>query len=128
MIGESGDSLALLMKMIVRLFRSGTAFGLLAFLGVNLGLVSKAEVLTFEYVLEQAIAHSYDLKIAETGIAISQTRITEARAEYFPQIRGRLNSEYQKDLTGNGALVSTVGDTILPAGTRFQNSVNLQVT
>ncbi len=87
-----------------------------------------AETLSFQTVLDQAIAHSYDLRIAETDIGISRTGILEARSEYFPQIRGRLNSEYQRDLTGGSSAVTTIGDTILPSGTQFQNSANLQAT
>ncbi len=85
-------------------------------------------VLSFESVLDQAIANSYDLQISETDIAISKTGILEARAEYYPQIQGRFNSEYQRDLTGALSSVTTIGNTILPAGTRFQNSANVQAT
>src|SRR5690606_35199085 len=44
---------------------------------------------------------------------------------YFPQISARLNTERLNDLQKDFGSVVSVGDTVIPAGTRFQNSIGV---
>ncbi len=85
------------------------------------------DTLTFEDVLKQAEEHSFDRKIAEKDIAISKTDVKISRAGYLPTIQGRINSEYLRDLQPDGRPVTAIGDSIIPAGTRFQTSAGLNL-
>jgi outer membrane protein len=87
----------------------------------------QAATLDFNTALKRAIQQSYDLKIAQTDIGISQTGVTTARAEYYPTIQGRASIERQKGLQSQPGNVTTVGNTVLPSGTRFQSSIGLSL-
>lgn len=86
-----------------------------------------AEVLTLKQLTEQAISHSYPLKISKIDVKINRTDIKAARADYFPTIRTSLNVERLKSLQSNPTQVTTIGTTVLPTGTRFQNSISISV-
>lgn len=83
----------------------------------------KAETLIYKAVLEKAVKNSYDLKSAEIDVKISQTKIKEARADYFPMISANLNSQYDRDLTGGTSSLTPVGDSIVVNSTRYVNAV-----
>ncbi len=91
-------------------------------------LPTKAQVLTFDEVLDQAIEHSYELQISKMDIGISEAGVKEARSEYFPTINLGYNAGYQRDLSDNNSPLTPVGDSILLNETQFRNSAsaNLQ--
>ncbi|MDH4378676.1 MAG: TolC family protein [Vampirovibrionales bacterium] len=82
--------------------------------------------LTWDTVLAQAIEASFDRKLAETDVAISRKEQAIVKADYLPSIQGRFATEYQKDLDNTGFQpVVSVGNTVLPTGTRYQTSAGL---
>jgi outer membrane protein len=87
----------------------------------------QAEPITLKAAIEKAVACSYEAKIARVDIALSQTDVASVRADYLPTVRANANIEYLKDLEKQFRPVTSVGSTILPSGTRFQNSVGIQV-
>lgn len=87
-------------------------------------LISDNNILTLDSVLDKAIDKSYDLKLADADTKIAKSGIKEARAALYPQLSGQINSDYQRNLAGlQGQQVNVVGNSILPAGTRFQNAL-----
>lgn len=103
---------------------TGTVICGLLLMGIN---TVHAEMLTLDSLIQKAIAESYELKIAQLDIGISKTDVLAARSDYFPNIRAQFNTEYLKDLEGNIRPVTSVGNTIIPSGTRFQNSMGLSL-
>jgi outer membrane protein len=90
--------------------------------------LSWAETLRFDQVEAQAIQNSYALKIAQVDIGISKTGVINARSEYFPVIQGRGSIERLKGLQNQPGNVTTIGTTVLPSGTRYQDTVGLSLT
>lgn len=88
---------------------------------------AQAEALSFQDVLQQSIDASLDLKMAELDRRLSETDVMGARADYFPTVKAQTDIDYLDDLTGGQSTVTTVGTTVLPSGTRFQNAVTLSV-
>ena len=86
-----------------------------------------AETLSLQKITDEAIQNSYALKIARVEARINRADINIARADYFPTIRAGLNIERLKSLQNSPTQVTTIGTTVLPAGTRFQNSISLSV-
>ena len=86
-----------------------------------------ADTLNLKQLTEQAIEHSYTLKISQVDVKINRTDIKSARSEYFPTIRTSLNIEGLKSLEANSSQVTTIGTTVLPSGTRFQNSISVSL-
>lgn len=84
-----------------------------------------AETISLEDVLQKAVKTSNDLKISAVDIRISKSDVFAAKAEYLPYIKARMNIEKLNDLEDSFRPVVTVGDTVIPAGTRFQNSIGL---
>ncbi len=89
--------------------------------------VARAETLDFDHVLQAAISHSYDLKIAQTDIGISKTDVMAARSQYFPVIQARGSVERLRNLQTQPGSVATINNMVLPYGTRFQNTVGLSL-
>ena len=89
-----------------------------------------SEALSLEQVLQQATDRSYELKIAKVDIALARNQVKGVRSDYFPVIRSTFNTEHQQSLQSKLSQVTTVNNIVLPIGTRFQNSVgvNLQHT
>jgi outer membrane protein TolC len=84
-----------------------------------------AEVLNLDMIFEKALASSIELQIAQKTVEISQTEVPIAKADYFPTLQPRVNIEYLKDLENSVRPVVSVGNTVIPSGTRFQNSIGL---
>lgn len=91
------------------------------------GTTVYAQTLSLDEAIQQAVGTSYDLKIARLITQISKSDIRIARSEYYPTLKGYINTEYVKDLEGTPTGVTTVGNTVLPSGTRFQNSAGLSL-
>ncbi len=84
---------------------------------------AQAETLTFETVLEKALRHSFDIKIAETEVSISTYRKDEVRSLYFPSLSTRLYNEYVKVLESQAEGVVAVGDAVsATAHSTYQHS------
>jgi outer membrane protein len=98
----------------------------LAALSVVFPLLSFADEITLEGVIEKAVEQSRSVKIAALDVAISQTDIKAAKSDYYPTLRANINVEYLKGLQSQPQQVTSVGNTVLPYGTRFQNSVGTQ--
>ena len=89
--------------------------------------LAQATTIDFNHALQRAMNSSYRLKIAQTDVGISRTGVTDARSEYFPKIQAQASFEYLKGLQNQPGNVTSVGNTVLPYGTRFQNSVALSL-
>lgn len=60
-----------------------------------------AEEINWESVKEQALQNSFDLKIPETDIKITDTEILGAKSEYYPKISTYFYSELTKSFDNN---------------------------
>ncbi len=83
--------------------------------------------LTLDEAIQKAAEASYNLKIAQLDVRISQTEIKAARSEYFPKIQSYFNTEYLKDLEQTQMPVTAVGNNVIPSGTRYQNSLGVNM-
>lgn len=100
------------------------ALVVLTALSLNL---AQATTLNFEQVLKRAVDNSYRLKIAHTEMGISKTGVTNARADYFPSLQARASFEHLKGLQNQPGNVTSVGSTVIPSGTRIQNSLSISM-
>lgn len=103
--------------------RLGIGAGILALLVMPISV--QAQDITLDQVIQKAMDASFDLKIAQKGIEIGKSEISIARSEYFPTLQSRFNLEYLKDLENETRPVVAVGNSIIPTGTRYQNSIGL---
>lgn len=78
-----------------------------------------------ESISQQAVSEAYALKIAQLDIKIGRKDVKLARSEYYPSLKATLNTEYLKGLGNQFSSVTSVGNSVIPAGTRFQNSVGV---
>src|SRR5262245_28808057 len=83
--------------------------------------------LNLDEAIQKAADASYNLKIAQLDVRISQTEIKAARSEYFPKIQSYFSTEYLKDLEETQMPVTAVGNNIIPSGTRYQNSLGVNL-
>lgn len=83
-----------------------------------------AEELDFETVIQRALENSFDVKISQTDIKISDTAIQGAKSEYYPKISTYFYSEYTKSLDGNNQTVY-IGNEVLYGNSVFQNSLSV---
>lgn len=83
-----------------------------------------ADELDFETVRQRALENSFDVKISQTDIKISDTAIQGAKSEYYPKISTYFYSEYTKSLDGNNQTVY-IGNEVLYGNSVFQNSLSV---
>lgn len=86
-----------------------------------------ADELDFETVRQKALENSFDVKISQTDIKISDTAIQGAKSEYYPKISTYFYSEYTKSLDGNNQTVY-IGNEVLYGNSVFQNSLSVGLT
>ena len=86
-----------------------------------------AETISLEGITQQAIERSYELRISRLDMAIAKTDIKAARVDYFPTIRSTLNAERLQSLQSQASAVTTINNIVLPTGTRFQNSIGVNL-
>jgi outer membrane protein TolC len=80
-------------------------------------------------VLQAALKHSYDLRSSVLDIEISQAMLKETRSAYYPTLSARYNTQYTQNLTGGDASdVTTVGETVIPRNTYFQNAFSVSAS
>ena len=98
-------------------------------LNAGFAIEQGSATLTFEEVLKQAKAQSYDIKIADFDIFIAKQGVRTARSEYFPKINASIGTEYTKNFKdlANSA-VSVVGDAFINPYTRFQSLMGITLT
>lgn len=83
------------------------------------------ETLSFEDVLEQAVRHSWEVRIACKEIAISRSGLLEARSAYYPSLSLLFYNDYVFAL-GDGESVVSVGDQVSANNlSTYQNSLVL---
>jgi len=101
--------------------------GILIFFAILLcGQVAHSQVLTFDEILQQAIDHSFDLKIGNLDVEIGEQRLAEARAMYLPTLSMRLANEYLDDLSKDATGTVAVGDTVISGNaSTYQDSFSL---
>ncbi len=80
--------------------------------------------LDFETVRQKALENSFDVKMSQTDIKISDTAIQGAKSEYYPKINTSFYSEYTKSLDGNNQTVY-IGNEVLYGNNIFQNSLSV---
>lgn len=80
--------------------------------------------LDFETVRQKALENSFDVKISQTDIKISDTAIQGAKSEYYPKINASYYSEYTRILDGSHQTVY-IGNEVLYGNSVFQNSLSV---
>lgn len=101
------------------------AVGVFVLILAHAPVKTRASALDFDTVLQSALHHSYDIRMASVDIGISKSHLKEARSAYFPAFSLRFNSQYTKDLTNaTSPQVTAIGETILVQNTFFQNSLS----
>lgn len=101
-------------------------FILTIFLTFCASAVSAVE-LDFETVRQKALENSFDVKLSQTDIKISDTAIQGAKSEYYPKINAAFYSEYTRSLDGNSQTVY-IGNEVLYGSNIFQNSMSVGLT
>ena len=103
--------------------------GLLILAGIFSSGVTHGQTLEFETVLEQVIAKSYDLRIAEIDMDIGGHKLVEAISEYYPSLSLRFYSEYDRDLSDVESGVASVGDNVFTGdgGVMYKDSLSLNM-
>jgi outer membrane protein len=95
-----------------------------AALSSGMGTGAQAQTLNFDEVLVKALAHSIDLKIAETDIAIGSFRQDEVRSLYFPTVNLQYYHEYVKVLDDSAGETVSAGDYVSTAtASEYRNSL-----
>ena len=84
-----------------------------------------AETLDLDSITQQAIEHSFALKIAQVDVRIGKVSEKVVKADYYPTLKASLNTERLKSFQAQPQPVVAVNNTVLPYGTRFQNSVGV---
>ena len=95
---------------------------------IFVGIYSSAEstqTISFEDVIEKAIANSYELKISDIDISLSKTIVKEMTSLYYPALNVRFNTEYLKDLAGGISGITAIGNSVLSDNTKYQDSLSL---
>lgn len=96
------------------------------FLILSLGQpLALAETLDLETITQQAIERSFALKIAQVDVKIGKVSEKVVKADYYPTLKASLNMERLKSFQTQVQPVVAVNNTVLPYGTRFQNSVGV---
>jgi outer membrane protein len=106
------------MKMAPKL----TALFLLLFFPLTAGA---GEKIAFDQVIDRVTRNAFDVEIAETDIRISEASRKETLSLYYPTLKGKWNSEYIKDLTGNAGEITSVGNSVFGESTGYRNSYSL---
>lgn len=89
--------------------------------------IACATPLLLDDVLQKAVTRSYSLKMADVDIRLGKVDMKAARGAYLPDLKANLNVEYLKDLEKQTSPVTSVGNNIIPSGTRFQNSAGFSL-
>ena len=88
---------------------------------------AKADTLDFDNILKKAVANSYDLKLANIDVKISQASVKEAKSDYFPTLKTGVNYEYNKDMQSDQSLVTSIGGTVVNQNTMFQDVASVSL-
>ncbi|MBR1617698.1 TolC family protein [bacterium] len=83
--------------------------------------------ISFDEVLDKAIEHSYDVKIADFKILISKQEVRGAKSEYFPKLNVGLGAEYTKNFRDKEYTVMSIGDSFINPYTRFQTVMGISL-
>ncbi len=86
-----------------------------------------AEEINWKSVKEEALKNSFDLKIYETDIKITDTEILGAKSEYYPKISTYFYSELTKSFDDNNQTVY-IGNEVLYGDSVFQTSLSVGLT
>lgn len=93
----------------------------------TLPLSVAAVTLNFSEVLDQAISHNMDLKIASADIGVAEAARWQVLSEYFFTLGLQANLEQVKDLTRNKTVFSIGGNTY-GDGSKYQASLSAQLS
>ena len=91
--------------------------------------IENKNVISFEEVLKQAKAQSYDIKIADFNVFIAKQGVRTARSEYFPKLNASIGTEYTKNFKDySNSIVSVVGDSFINPYTRYQSLMGITLS
>ena len=94
-----------------------------------LAIENKPAIITYDEILKQAKAQSYDIQIADFDIFIAKQGVRTARSEYFPKINASVGTEYNKNFKDvTSSAMSVVGDTFVNPYTRYQSLMGITLT
>ena len=83
-----------------------------------------AETLTYRNTLNQAVNHSFDLKISNLDIDISKAELKATKSDLYPLLNFQLNTEHNNDLSNNAGF-AYAGGTVISPYTQYRNMANI---
>lgn len=87
-----------------------------------------AATLEFNRLCQEVLAHAYDIKLADKEVEISQQRVSEATAAYYPTLSLRYSNEWFKDLTESSSGLDSVGGTVISStGSKWKNVATMSL-
>jgi outer membrane protein TolC len=89
---------------------------------------ARSETLSLESVLERALEHAWEIRIAEKDIGIREYGLMEARSAHYPTLSLRFDNEYV-DFLGDGESIVSVGEQVSANdASTFQHSFTLGIS
>ncbi|WP_373071178.1 TolC family protein [Sulfurimonas sp.] len=86
----------------------------------------EGQTTSLESIIEQAIEHSYKLKIIKTKKTVYEAKEEEVSSSYYPTLSMGFNFQYTKGYEDGADDISNIGDTILSSQTQYESSVSLK--
>ncbi len=84
--------------------------------------------LTYKQTLDTAIKNSFDLKMSELDIGISNAQLKAVRADWYPSLSMQFNTEYNKDLMNGRGTYAYAGNTMITPYTQFRDMLYMTIS
>lgn len=84
--------------------------------------------LTYKQTLDTAIKNSFDLKVSELDIGISNAQLKAVRAYWYPSLSMQFNTEYNKDLMNGRGTYAYAGNTMITPYTQFRDMLYMTIS
>ena len=93
----------------------------------SLSVVLWAQAVSFDTITKQAIDYNIELKIIKTNIDITEAKIEEINALYYPTVSIGFNAQYTKGLGEETGSMASIGDSVLSSQTQYESSATLKL-
>ena len=92
-----------------------------------LSMASYSGNITFEKILKQAVGHNLGLEIIQTNKTITEAKIDEINALYYPTLSLALSTQYTKGLGEDTGNTITIGGSTENSQTQYEASLALKL-